>query len=664
MSFFIGDPDIHQNPLAVLAQEEAVLRAEAAAIRRAFGQLAREILLLVINAILRALGLSAFIGPLDGAITALENALLDIPKGNISGLITNLGDLGTNIQQIIDTILNGLGIPGSGHAVQELFAALKVIADLIADIEKALKIAGMLNPEDLIHALRGLLPAATPQFNGTVTPVSIPGFANIGNGLISYTPQEGIDAVSHLIQQVDGTVITAAHAAQQTVLAAGSAGVNVGRAVAAGQQVIDHAISAIAGGPVAAGNVPHVLGLSLGRHFGAMQAAFTGAPINQGTPVATSDLAAIAAAQAYAAIAAQAQQVASINSQIPHFYGGTGAAGNNFNVPLTAYVPAGFTAIGSSGLQIYNVGTAATDSQTVSAVWNKVLTTSEARTLVLRANTAGTTYCYAKMSLTGDPGAVDEGVRGGTGIHYYSPYDPTCQFVMELGCYVAGVQTVFQTYSYPLWTVDATGLYQITYPGYYYWLSTANNVFELQATAYTFTASLWTLNVTFNDGSHVSQQGSSYRSAGYADSSSDSGIQISWDFYDSGPTTGPGKATVATDETTTSTSYADLATTTDQVTVNVGSSGLVVVFIQAQMYNTTTNDFCWVGFAVSGASTVSASDGQAMFYESYAAASAHQSGTSFLVTGLTAGATTFKLKYRVNAGTGHFLNRAIAAIPL
>ena len=352
--------------------------------------------------------------------------------------------------------------------------------------------------------------------------------------------------------------------------------------------------------------------------------------------------------------------MAAINSQIPHFYGGTGAAGNNFNVPLTAYVPAGFTAIGSSGLQIYNVGTAATDSQTVSAVWNKVLTTSEARTLVLRSNTAGTTYCYAKISLTGDPGAVDEGVRGGTGIHYYSPYDPTCKFGIQVGCYVAGVQTVLQTYEYPLWTVDSTGLYQITYPGYYYWLSTANTVFNFEATAYAFTTNLWTLSTTVSDGSHVSQQGSSYRSGGYADSSSDSGIKISWDFYDSGPVSGPAKATVATAESTNSSSYTDLATTTDQVTVNVGSSGMVLLILTCEEYNSVG----LASYAISGANTQAADDSRGLYFY-HLSTEQFQGSYVELVTGLTAGATTFKMKYRLTtSGSATFSNRTITAIPL
>jgi hypothetical protein len=37
---------------------------------------------------------------------------------------------------------------------------------------------------------------------------------------------------------------------------------------------------------------------------------------------------------------------------------------------------------------------------------------------------------------------------------------------------------------------------------------------------------------------------------------------------------------------------------------------------------------------------------------------------TILVTGLVAGANVFKMKYKVAAGTGTFLNRNIAVVPL
>ena len=139
MSFYIGDAQVHNTPFAVIAQEEAELRAEVAAIRRAFGALAAEILLLVINRILRAMGLGDFTGPLDGALTALENALLDIPKGNVTGLVTQLATIAQDIQQILD------------------------------EIAQALEAAGTSTLTGFVHMLRGLLPAAIPGFNVIAT---------------------------------------------------------------------------------------------------------------------------------------------------------------------------------------------------------------------------------------------------------------------------------------------------------------------------------------------------------------------------------------------------------------------------------------------------------------------------------------------------------------
>jgi hypothetical protein len=659
MSFFIGDPEVHNTPFSVLAQEEAELQAEARAIRRAFGQLAREILLLVINAILRAMGLGAFVGPLDGAITALENALTDIPNGNIHGLVTNLGALATNIQQIIDTTLNGLGFPGAGHAVDELFGAFKVIADLIADFEKALQIAGTSTPTGLIHELRGLLPAAIPQFNGTASSASVPGFLDNGNGTISYTAQEGIDAVSHLIQQADGTVVTAAHAAQQAVVAATAGGApNIGQAVAAGQQVVDHGLGALQGtlpgGLASIGNQAHLFGGAFSKHLTGLFNGWTGSSV----ATATASDVSLAAQQAAAAAAAQAQQTAAINAQLPHFYGGTGANGNNYSIPLGAIPAAGFTL--TNGVEVYN-SALLTDSQTVSAIWNKALSwtggASEVRTVLLRSNTAGTTYCFARMSLTGDPSFYT--VEG-----YWVPTDASSKFKIEIGCHVAGVETVFQTWTYPLWYFSggyyySTPLY-VNGPGYTYQANSANHVFTLEVTVYDFVLDFSGLALTFTDGSHVSQKGASYLSGGFSESLSDPSLQMTWDFYDSGPTTGPGTAFVATGESTTSGTYTDLATTTDQVTVNVGTSGMVVVFISGEIHNTIAPGWPLMSFSLSGANTLAADD-------SYSIGVAQQNsilGAPFLMTNLSPGATTFKAKYRATAGTTVCYNRRISAIPL
>lgn len=122
-------------------------------------------------------------------------------------------------------------------------------------------------------------------------------------------------------------------------------------------------------------------------------------------------------------------------------------------------------------------------------------------------------------------------------------------------------------------------------------------------------------------------------------------------------------ADVTASETTTSATYANLTTTTDQVTVPIGSSGKALVFFQAKMSNSGAN-YNYVSFELSGANTVSATDAYCIQHASSAANVARQSGTPLLLTDLTPGFTTFKMKYRTNTGTATFSNRRITVIPL
>lgn len=124
---------------------------------------------------------------------------------------------------------------------------------------------------------------------------------------------------------------------------------------------------------------------------------------------------------------------------------------------------------------------------------------------------------------------------------------------------------------------------------------------------------------------------------------------------------GAGTAYVATSETTTSTSYADLTTTTDSVTATVGNSGAVIVFLKAQFQNSGAA-YCYCSVALSGANTVAASDTYSLIAQPNAIYI--QYGIPIFLTGLTAGSTTFKMKYRVSAGTGTWLYRRITVIPL
>lgn len=125
---------------------------------------------------------------------------------------------------------------------------------------------------------------------------------------------------------------------------------------------------------------------------------------------------------------------------------------------------------------------------------------------------------------------------------------------------------------------------------------------------------------------------------------------------------GAPSATVATSETTASTSYTDLTTTTDQVTVAIGSSGTAMVTFQAQMANSGAN-YCYVGVDVSGANTIAVNDATCIQVAFHAGSVQKQHSNTIMLTGLTPGFTTFKLKYKVNTGTGTFANRRITVIP-
>jgi hypothetical protein len=129
----------------------------------------------------------------------------------------------------------------------------------------------------------------------------------------------------------------------------------------------------------------------------------------------------------------------------------------------------------------------------------------------------------------------------------------------------------------------------------------------------------------------------------------------------------PGTAHVATQEATTSSGvWADLATTTDQVTVNISSSGLASVFISAYFTEDTAAAYPVMGFAVSGATTVAADVSMCIAPVTVAGYPVPgRFGAPFLVTGLNAGATTFKAKYQASGGgSATFADRRISVIPL
>ena len=123
----------------------------------------------------------------------------------------------------------------------------------------------------------------------------------------------------------------------------------------------------------------------------------------------------------------------------------------------------------------------------------------------------------------------------------------------------------------------------------------------------------------------------------------------------------PTEANVQTLETTTSTTFTDLATAGPAVTVTTDTTALVIV--TCNISNTSAGALGFMSYAVSGATTVGAATPRALAFLSNAASDQMSASWAHLKTGLTAGSNTFTAKYSVTAGTGSFRFRVISVIP-
>lgn len=131
--------------------------------------------------------------------------------------------------------------------------------------------------------------------------------------------------------------------------------------------------------------------------------------------------------------------------------------------------------------------------------------------------------------------------------------------------------------------------------------------------------------------------------------------------------------TVPTDESTTSTAWGDLYPTAGPI-VGPYTGTRALVILTAQLYsgaNSTTGDRggTFMGFEVSGASTVTPSVDQALYTGPDTPAEPNspvQASALYVVSNLTAGQNIFTAKYRTDiAGCpAHFLNRSITVIGL
>lgn len=124
----------------------------------------------------------------------------------------------------------------------------------------------------------------------------------------------------------------------------------------------------------------------------------------------------------------------------------------------------------------------------------------------------------------------------------------------------------------------------------------------------------------------------------------------------------PTGSTVGTTQTTTSTTYTDLTTVGPSVSVQTGVSA--VVFLSAQMSNSTAAASSLMSYAVSGATVIAAVDDTSILTVSTAANAPSRSGVIQLQTGLNPGVNVFTAKYRAASNTGSYKYRHLAVIPL
>ena len=121
------------------------------------------------------------------------------------------------------------------------------------------------------------------------------------------------------------------------------------------------------------------------------------------------------------------------------------------------------------------------------------------------------------------------------------------------------------------------------------------------------------------------------------------------------PTTA--NALVATNQTTSSATYTDLATSGPAVTLTTGTK--VLVILSARMDNTSGNQKMYMSYAISGATTSAAADSKALLHQRGNSDDADTQFSYANVATVTAGSNTFTAKYRTDAFTPAWENREI-----
>lgn len=120
-------------------------------------------------------------------------------------------------------------------------------------------------------------------------------------------------------------------------------------------------------------------------------------------------------------------------------------------------------------------------------------------------------------------------------------------------------------------------------------------------------------------------------------------------------------ATVATSQSTASTSYGNLTTPGPTVTVTTGT--IAICIFTAAVSNTGANSATDTSVAVSGATSVAASDAWRTVLDGVSAGQVNRVAGFHVFTGLNAGSNTFTMQYKVGSGTGTWADRELLVMP-
>jgi hypothetical protein len=116
-------------------------------------------------------------------------------------------------------------------------------------------------------------------------------------------------------------------------------------------------------------------------------------------------------------------------------------------------------------------------------------------------------------------------------------------------------------------------------------------------------------------------------------------------------------------ETTTSATYTSTlsggaGTAGPSFPIGTGVKALIAISCRQSTSVTSTN--VWTSVAISGASTIAASDNWSISYDQTGQL---YHGLTYVETGLTAGVNTLSMAFRVSGGTGTFSTRRLNCVP-